>query len=151
MANDLQGDARRMEQLVRVYIRACNDADAAAIAACFAPDAVHYVPVNDRGHPSSRGPAGIGDAFAGLVKATGRNWTVDQLLTDVAQHVTIMEWTSFPRERDRIVRGVDWFEFDPETLLFRSVRSFTARLSDPEAVRTEQQDFDYAGRGYPTL
>jgi hypothetical protein len=36
--------AQRMEHVIRTYIQACNDADAAAIAACFCPEAVHYFP-----------------------------------------------------------------------------------------------------------
>src|SRR5205807_5518071 len=36
--------AQRMEHVIRTYIQACNDADAAAIAACFCPEAVHYLP-----------------------------------------------------------------------------------------------------------
>jgi len=34
--------AQRMEHVIRTYIQACNDADAAVIAACFCPEAVHY-------------------------------------------------------------------------------------------------------------
>jgi len=34
--------AQRMEHVIRTYIQACNDANAAAIAACFCPEAVHY-------------------------------------------------------------------------------------------------------------
>ena len=36
--------AQRIEQTIRTYNQACNDADAEAIAACFCPDAVHYFP-----------------------------------------------------------------------------------------------------------
>ena len=38
--------AQRIEQVIRAYIKACNDADAAGIAACFHPDAVHYFPTS---------------------------------------------------------------------------------------------------------
>ena len=31
--------AQRMEQVIRTFIQACNDADAATIAACFCPEA----------------------------------------------------------------------------------------------------------------
>src|ERR1700677_15857 len=121
--------ARRMEHVVSVYIQACNDADAEAIEACFCPDAIHHMPVNDRGLGSWRGAATIGAQFSALVKASGRRWTVDQLLTDVGRHATILEWTAFNRERDRLVRGVDWFDFDPETLRIQAVRSFVATVS----------------------
>jgi hypothetical protein len=143
--------AQQLEQVVRTYIQACNDADGDAVAACFSSDAVHYMPLNDRGLESWRGATTIGAKFESLVKASGRSWTVDQLLTDVDRHAVILEWTAFNRERDRLVRGVDWFDFDPHSGLIASVRSFVATVSNPDAVRVEQQDFDYAGRGYPTL
>src|SRR5580700_3148074 len=104
--------SERMEQTVRTYINACNDANPHAVAACFSPDAVHYMPVNDRGAETWRGAATIGAKFETLVKASGRCWTVDKLITDVARHVTILEWTAFNRERDKLVRGVDWFDFE---------------------------------------
>ena len=37
-------NAECMERVIRRYIQACNDADAAAISACFSPEAVHYYP-----------------------------------------------------------------------------------------------------------
>jgi len=109
------------------------------------------MPVNVRGVESWRGAATIGAKFEGLVKTSGRSWTVDQLLTDVERHVTILEWTAFNRERDKLVRGVDWFDFEPEAARIVAVRSFVATVSNPDAIRVEQLDFDYAGRGYPTL
>jgi len=36
--------AQRLEQVIRTYIQACDDADAGAIAACFVAEAVHYFP-----------------------------------------------------------------------------------------------------------
>jgi ketosteroid isomerase-like protein len=36
--------AEHMEQVVRNYFRACKNADAKGVAACFCPDAVHYFP-----------------------------------------------------------------------------------------------------------
>jgi len=143
--------AQRMEQMVRAYIQGCNDADPETISACFVPDAIHHTPVNDLGLESLKSATTIGAGFQRYVHATGKRWTVDQLVTDVGRRLTIMEWTSFNRERDRITRGVDWFEFDPQALLIKSVRSFWAMMPDPDVVRIEQLDFDYAARGYPTL
>jgi len=112
--------AQRMEQIVRVYIQACNDGDAGAIAACFSPDAIHHMPVNDRGLESWRGASEIAARFEALVKASDRSWTVDQLISDADRHVAILEWTSLTRERDRLVRGVDWFDFEPKTLRIKA-------------------------------
>jgi len=109
------------------------------------------MPVNDRGVETWRGAATIGAKFETLVKASGRRWTVDKLITDVGRQVTILEWTAFNRERDKFVRGVDWFDFEPGAVRIVAVRSFVATMSNPDAARVEQQDFDYAGRGYPTL
>jgi ketosteroid isomerase-like protein len=36
--------AQHMEHVIHTYIQACNAADATAIAACFCPEAVHYLP-----------------------------------------------------------------------------------------------------------
>jgi len=36
--------AQKIEQVMRTYIQACNNADAKAIVACFCRDAVHYAP-----------------------------------------------------------------------------------------------------------
>jgi hypothetical protein len=46
--------AKRMEQVIRAYIEACNNADAAAISACFRPDAVHYAPGVPKGSRDRR-------------------------------------------------------------------------------------------------
>ena len=135
--------AARMEQAIRAYIHACNEADATAIAACFAPDAVHY-----SGMPKWTGAKLIGANFSKRVSETGQWWTVDQILIDASRLGAILEWTRFNPSQQTLVRGVDWFVFD-ETLCFREVRTYLAG-SDPAAQRRELQDFDYAGRGYPT-
>lgn len=46
--------AERMEEVIRAYIQACNDADAEAIAACFHSDAVHYFPVPSASRSAAR-------------------------------------------------------------------------------------------------
>ena len=132
-------------QRIRMYIRACNDADATAIAACFCPDAVHYGPAA----PKWSGAATIGSNFAKRIQELGHRWTVDQVLVDVDRCAAALEWTRFDRS-DRVVRGVDWFVFEPETLRIREVRPYFAVAPRPDAARHELQDFDYAGRGYPT-
>jgi SnoaL-like protein len=136
--------AQRIEQVVRTYIHACNDADAKAIAACFCPDAVHYLPAA----PKWSGAATIGNHFADRVRELGLYWTVDQLLVDVERCAAALEWTRFNRSA-RVVRGVDWFVFEPQTVRIREVRPYFAVSPRPDLVRQEMQDFDYAGRGYP--
>ena len=137
--------AQRIEQAIRTYIGACNNADANAIAACFCRDAVHYLPAT----PKWSGAATIGDNFAKRVRELGLCWTVDQVLVDVERCAAALEWTRFDRN-GRVVRGVDWFVFEPQTARIREVRPYFAVLPLPDLPRQELQDFDYAGRGYPT-
>src|SRR5262249_722520 len=92
--------AKRMQQMIRAYIEACNNADVTAISACFRPDAVHCGP----GIPKRSGAAAIGGNFAKRVADTGQWWTVDQLVTDA----------------DRRAAALEWMRFD--TLLIREVR-----------------------------
>jgi methyltransferase len=137
--------SQRIEQVIRTYIQACNDADANAIAACFCPDAVHYGPAA----PKWSGAATIGDHFAKRVRELGLCWTVDQVLVDVERCAAALEWTRFDRNA-RVVRGVDWFVFEPQTVRIHEVRPYFAVSPRPDLARQEMQDFDYMGRGYPT-
>jgi methyltransferase len=139
--------AQHMEQVIRTYFQACNEADAAAIAACFCPEAIHYLPP-----PLLRwsGAATISSNFVQIVREQGRCWTVDQLLTDADRCAATVEWTSFNRQHGRIARGVDWVVFEPQTWRIQEVRSYTAAPIHPDMARQEFVDFDYAGRGYPT-
>ena len=138
--------AQRMEQVIRTYIQACNDGDAKAIAACFGPEAVHYFPWQAKW----LGAATIGGNFAKRVQEQGVSWTVDQVLADVDRHAAILEWTRFNRQTGQVLRGVDWFVFEPQTFSIQEVRCYTAAPVHPDMARQELQDFDYPGRGYPT-
>jgi len=137
--------AQRIEEVIRAYIKACNDADAAGIAACFHPDAAHYFP-----HMAKwSGVSTIRGNFASRVHDRGLYWTVDQIIADSSRSSAALEWTLFDRQ-GRILRGVDWFVFEPETLRIREVRSYMAAGLGLEVDRQELREFDYAGRGYPT-
>jgi methyltransferase len=142
--------AQRMEHVITMYIQACNDADAKAIAACLCPEAVHYFPSGDPRRTKWLGAAAIGANFAKIVQEQGVCWTVDQLLTDVDRRASTLEWTRFNRQRDRIVRGVDWFVFEPQTICIQEIRPYTAAPINSDMMRQELADFDYARRGYPT-
>jgi hypothetical protein len=135
---------QRIEQAILNYILACNDGGATAIAACFTADAVHYF----SGIKKWSGATTIGDNFAESVRDFGQCWTVDQVLVDAGRCAATLEWTQFDRS-GRIVRGVDWIVFEPQTLRIREVRPYVAAFR-AEVARQELQDFDYAGRGYPT-
>src|SRR5262249_30983952 len=130
-----------IEQIIRMYIEACNDADSKAIAACLCPDAVHYGPML-----KWVGANSVGNNFAKRVREQGHCWTVDQVLVDHERCAAALEWTRFDRD-GRVVRGVDWFVFEPQTGLIQEVRPYFAVAPNPELMRQELQDFDYAGRG----
>jgi len=146
--------AQRMEHVIRTYIQACNEADAAAIAACFCPEAVHYFPSGPHQGPALllkwSGAAAIGSTLAKISREQGVCWTVDQLVIDGDRCAATLEWTRFDRQHGRIVRGVDWFVFEPQTWGIQEIRSYTAAPVQPDLARQELQGFDYAGRGYPT-
>ena len=130
---------------MRSYIKACNDADAEAIAAHFVPDAVHYFP----GRPHWSGAETIGANFAKRIGETKQSYTVDQVVTDAQRSAGVLEYTRFDPSVRQILRGVDWIVFDPGTHLIREIRPYTATGLDPNAARRELEGFDYAGRGYP--
>jgi len=83
--------AQRMEQVVRAYTQACNDADVDGIAACFSADAEFYFPWR----PKWTGAKSIGANFAQVVREQGVRWTFDQLLTDVDRSAAVLGWTRF--------------------------------------------------------
>lgn len=135
---------QRIEQVIRRYIQACNDADAKEIADCFCADAVYYFP-----HiPKWSGAVAIAENFTKRAQERGQCWTVDQVIVDVDRCAAALEWTRFDLD-GRVVRGVDWFVFEPQTINIREVRPYAAAFRT-DLARQELQDFDYAGRGYPT-
>ena len=123
--------AQRMEHVIRTYIQACNDADTEAIAASFYPEAVHYSPSGLQWS----GAATIASNFAKIIREQGYSWTVGQLLIDVDRCAATLEWTRFNRQDARIVRGVDWFVFEPQTLGIQEVRVYTAASVHPDMAR----------------
>jgi hypothetical protein len=124
--------AQRIEQVIRAYIKACNDADAAGIAACFHPDAVDYFSISAKWSGAS---ANAGN-FANRVHERGLCWNIDQVIIDSSRSSAALEWTQFDHQ-ERILRGVDSFVFEPETLRIQKVRPYTAARLDLEiAVRS---------------
>jgi hypothetical protein len=96
------------------------------------------------------GAAAIGENFAKIVREQRVRWTVDQVLTDVDRSAAVLEWSRFNPANAQLVRGVEWFVFDPGTLKIKEVRPYTAAALHADMARQELQDFDYEGRGYPT-
>ncbi len=47
-----------------------------------------------------------------------------------------------------VLRGDEWYEFDPDTGLITEIRGYLASPSAPGASRLELEGFPYAERGY---
>jgi hypothetical protein len=155
-------DAPALERVVRAYFAACNAADAAGIAACLTPDAVQY------GYAPSepmRGGATLSSRFKAIVDAEGRRWTLDRIVVDPATAEAVVQYSRFRTGDATVVRGAEWFFFDPASGLIREIHNYTptsaasmAAEEDDRAVpavppgrqRLELAGFDYAAHGYPT-
>jgi hypothetical protein len=55
------------------------------------------------------------------------------------------------RQSDRILRGYEFYEFDPASMLIRDIRGYYAAAPHPDQATHEMVGFDYEGRGYKTL
>jgi hypothetical protein len=135
----------RMDQAIREYIRGCNDGDAQQIAACLHADAIHYYPNVSK----IVGASTIAAWFVKRVREKGAYWTADQIVVDADRCIGVLEFTLFAGKQ-LILRGLELYQFEPNTLLISEVRPYTAAPIDFGLPHQELQDFDYAGRGYPT-
>jgi hypothetical protein len=135
-----------MEHTIQRYFTACNTGDVEAVAALFAPGAVHYAPPG-YGGPAAGGRA-IGELIARLVQATASRWSIDQLLCDPGSNRAVIEWTV--RRTGALARGTDWYELDPGTGLITEARTYLAAPPPAGASRVELEGFPYAERGYST-
>jgi hypothetical protein len=140
--------AAEMERTMRAYFEACNEGDVEAIASFFVEDGVHYFPPGMYGGPFVGGRT-IGERWAAAVEDLGSIWTVDGIMTDPENARAAMEWTHFKTEDGTVLRGDEWYEFDPETGLIEEIRAYYASPQDDSLDRLELEGFDYGGRGYP--
>jgi hypothetical protein len=139
--------AQKIELAVRAYFEACEKRDVNAIAACFASEAVHYLP---HLHPL-RGGVTIGNAIVGDLNRRGGAYHVDRIYFDVEQWAAAVEWSRTFQQGDRILRGQECCEFDSASVLIREIRGYYAAAPHGEVARHELVGFDYAGRAYTTL
>jgi hypothetical protein len=152
--NNAQSDrvarARRMEQTIRDYFTACNAGDAEAVAATCTPDAVHYFPVHMYGddEPVRSGRA-IGEKWARSVQSLGSCWSIDgPVLCDPDHHQAAIEFTAERKNSGMVIRGGEWYQFDPGTGLIAEIRGYLASPPAPGFERLELGGFPYAERGY---
>jgi methyltransferase len=143
-----EGDERqRMGALIRRYFDACNAADVDGIAACFVPDAVHYFPPGMYDGPF-RGARTIAERWRGAVETLGSYWTIDRLVCDPSTHQAVIEWTHFKTKQGTILRGDEWYIFDPDSGLIREIRAYYASPQDNTVDRLELGGYDYTGSAY---
>jgi hypothetical protein len=142
--------AQQMEQAIRDYITACNAGDAEAVAATCTPDAVHYFPVHMYGDDEPvRGGRAIGEKWVWSVQALGSRWTIDgQILCDPGHHQAVIEFTAERKNSGTIIRGSEWYRFDPGTGLIAEIRGYLASPPAQGFQRLELGGFPYAERGY---
>jgi hypothetical protein len=135
---------QKIEQMVAAYFEACKMQDAKAISGCFAPGAVHYLP-----HlPPLHGGETIGNALVNDLRNRGGKYFIDKILTSVKQCAAGVEWSRTFQQNDRVLRGFEYCEFDPASMLIREIRGYYAAAPPENTSRHELVGFDYAGRGY---
>lgn len=147
---DFSGEQKRehMRGLITRYFDACNAGDADAIEACFTPDGTHYFPPGMYGG-AWRGARLIAERWAHSVATRGSAWSVDRVVCEPESDQAVIEWTHYKTGEGTILRGIEWYVFDPATGLIEEIRAYYASPQDPSLPRLELDGFDYAGRGYP--
>jgi methyltransferase len=140
--------AQHMDRLIRTYFDGCNGADKAKILGCFVPAAVHYFPPGMYEGPF-RGAVKIAERWCQAVADFGSYWTVDKLLIEPVTYQAVMEWTHFKTRNGKVLRGIEWYEFDRASGLISEIRAYYASPQVPDLDRLELGGFDYDARNYP--
>lgn len=136
-----------MEALIRRYFDGCNEADIDKMMACFVPDAVHYFPPDMYEGPFV-GARTIAERWALAVETLGSCWTVDSFIGDANRGIAVIEWSHFKQYQNKLLRGDEWYRFDPETGLIAEIRAYYASPQDQHHNRLELGGFPYADRDY---
>jgi methyltransferase len=136
-----------MRDLITRYFDACNEADVDTIAACFIPDGTHYFPPGMYGG-AWRGARLIAERWAESVAARGSAWTIDRMVCEAETDQAVIEWTHYKTGEGTVLRGDEWYLFDPATGLIAEIRAYYAAPQDRSLQRLELDGFDYAARGY---
>ena len=114
-----------MEEVIRGYFDACNTGDADAVAKFFAPGAVHYFPPDMYEGPF-RGGDTIGAKWSWAVRTLGSRWTVDEIICDPDTDRAVIEWTHEKTKAGVVLRGDEWYHFDPDSGLIAEIRAYYA-------------------------
>jgi len=137
-----------MERRIRDYFDACNEADLSKIESHFVEDAVHYFPPGMYLGPFV-GARTIAERWVAAVRDVGSIWTVDQVITDPTNGRAVIEWSHFKTYDATLLRGDEWYIFEPDTGLIREIRAYYAAPQSPTLTENQLGGFDYRGRGYP--
>lgn len=140
--------AAHMDKTIRTYSDGCNEADLAKMQSCFVPEGVHYFPPGMYEGPF-RGAQKIAERWRQAVETLGSYWSVDKLLIEPVSWQAVMEWTHFKTKQQKMLRGIEWYEFDPASGLISEIRAYYASPQASDLDRLELGGFDYHGRGYP--
>lgn len=141
--------AEQIERLIRTYFEGCNEANIDKIVSCFVSDAVHYFPPGMYGGPF-QGAQMIAEKWCDAVKNLGSHWTIDRMLIDPVKNEAAIEWSHFKSKQNKILRGDEWYIFDPKTGLIREIRAYYASPQSPEFEVLQLEGYDYKGNGYPS-
>lgn len=146
---ELDRDAKRahIRELITRYFAGCNAADVDGMVACFVPDAVHYFPPSMYGG-AWRGARLIAERWAGFVATLGSAWAIESMVCEPESDQAVIEWTHYKTAQGTVLRGDEWYRFDPDAGLIAEIRAYYASPQDPSRTRLELEGFDYAARGY---
>jgi hypothetical protein len=64
------------------------------------------------------------------MNALGHIWTVDRVLVAADRPETVLEWTQFDK-KGGILRGIDWFVFEPGSFRIQEIRAYGAAPISP--------------------
>lgn len=137
-----------MSALITTYFDGCNEADFDKMTACFVPEAVHYFPPGMYEGPF-RGAETIARKWVEFVSELGSAWSIDRMICDPGSDQAVIEWTHYKTRPGTMLRGDEWYLFDPSTGLIAEIRAYYASPADRSVPVLELGGFDYAGRGYP--
>ena len=61
-----------------------------------------------------------------------------------------IEWTHFKTKQGTVLRGDEWYLFDPDSGLISEIRAYYASPQDRSLDHLELGGYDYAAHGYAT-
>lgn len=142
--SDFEPRRHKLEQAVRTYFEACNEANREKFYAVLAENVIHYFPPQVGG--PYRGREAVTNLWINFVKEKGSQWTIDRLVSD-GREVAI-EWSHFKTKVGELIRGAEWYEFD-EAGMITEIRAYYASPRDQNAKVNQLEGFPYTEKGFP--